>query len=135
MSAREKRRSARAPRGPNRPYQFARMAAATVGWGTSAGVHSTVWIFAITAAVIRRAVSKSRWSVQSGCRAASMSQTALCSRAKSVCITERPAHQLPLTPVRSTPLRSSTGSSPSSPILRRPPRPSRSRASRSGVLP
>ena len=32
------------------PYQFARIAYLVVGWAMIAGVHSTVWIFAIRAA-------------------------------------------------------------------------------------
>ena len=66
------------------PYQFARMPNFVVGCAMIAGVHSTVWIFAISAAVIRRALANSSSSVQSGCSDASRSAIALCSRVKSV---------------------------------------------------
>ena len=42
---------------PRIPYQFARIAYRVVGCAMIAGVHSTVWIFAISAALIRRARS------------------------------------------------------------------------------
>ena len=87
---------------PRIPYQFARMPNCVVGWAMIAGVHSTVWIFAISAALIRRAFSKSSSSVQSGCSAASRSEIALCSRVKSVCRSARPSQKLPATPVRSS---------------------------------
>ena len=67
-------------RSPRSPYQFARMPNFVVGWAMIAGVHSTVWILAISAALIRRALSNSCSSVQSGCSAASRSAIALCSR-------------------------------------------------------
>ena len=73
-----------------------------VGWAMIAGVHSTVWIFAISAAVIRRAFAKSSSSVQRGCSAASRSQIALCSRVKSVCRSASPSQKFPATPVRSS---------------------------------
>ena len=40
---------------PRIPYQFARIAYCVVGWAMIPGVHSTVWIFAISAAFTRRA--------------------------------------------------------------------------------
>ena len=48
-------RSAGPPARPSKPYQFTRMARFVVGCAMIAGVHSTVWIFAISAAMIRRA--------------------------------------------------------------------------------
>ena len=48
---------------PRIPYQFARIPNFVVGCAMIAGVHSTVWIFAISAAVIRRAFAKSSSSV------------------------------------------------------------------------
>ena len=53
-------------RSPASPHQFARMAIFVVGWAMIAGVHSTVWILASSAALIRRAWSKSSSSDQSG---------------------------------------------------------------------
>ena len=38
------------------PDQVARIAYLVVGWAMIAGVHSVVWIFAIRAALIRRAL-------------------------------------------------------------------------------
>ncbi len=49
------------------------------GLGRIAGVHSTVWIFAITAALTSRATLKRRVSSQSGWAAFRRSQIALCS--------------------------------------------------------
>ena len=46
---------------PCRPNQFARKASVVVGWLITAGVHSTVWIFAISAATMSRA----RWKISS----------------------------------------------------------------------
>ena len=42
---------------PRMPHQFARMPQAVVGWAMIAGVHSTVWIFAMSAELTRRALS------------------------------------------------------------------------------
>ena len=42
---------------PRRPYQLAFMAEHSAGLATMAGVHSTVWIFAMSAALMSRAVS------------------------------------------------------------------------------
>ena len=42
---------------PTSPYQFVRSALTVVGWAMIAGVQSTVWIFAISAATTRRALS------------------------------------------------------------------------------
>ncbi len=48
-------RSSREPRGPSMPYQLPCIAARIVGCGSTAGVHSTVWILAMTAELTRRA--------------------------------------------------------------------------------
>lgn len=48
------------------PCQLVCMAIASTLFGSMAGVHSTVWILAITAALIWRALSKSCWSVMVG---------------------------------------------------------------------
>ena len=53
-----------------------------VGWPMTAGVHSTVWIFASTATLISRARWNSSSSSQAGSRPCEQSQIALCSRAK-----------------------------------------------------
>ena len=58
-------RTSRSPKRPKRrrtplpssPYQVARIAFSVVGWPMIAGVHSTVWILAISAELIRRALS------------------------------------------------------------------------------
>ena len=42
---------------PSRPHQLARSASTVVGWAMIAGVQSTVWIFAISAALISRPFS------------------------------------------------------------------------------
>ena len=42
---------------PARPHQFAFMASLVVGWAMIAGVHSTVWILAMSAALTSRARS------------------------------------------------------------------------------
>ena len=44
-------------RSPKRPNQFARSARTVVGWAMIAGVQSTVWILAMSAALTRRAFS------------------------------------------------------------------------------
>ena len=69
---------------PARPYQLACNPATAVGWAVTAGVHSTVWILASSAELTSRAFWKSCSSSSSGWALASMSQMALCSRAKSV---------------------------------------------------
>src|SRR5947209_9413402 len=81
-----------------------------MGWARSAGVHSTVWIFAMRAALTRRAWSKRSSSDQEGYSARSRSQIALCSSVNSVCIISSPIHQFPFTPVISIPVSGSTGS-------------------------
>ena len=48
------------------PYQLALSPSARPGFGRIAGVHSMEWIFAMTAALTRRATLKSRLSSQSG---------------------------------------------------------------------
>src|SRR4029453_11651341 len=53
------------------------------GGGCRGGPHSTVWIFAIRAALISRALAKFWSSVQPGCSRLSMSQIALCSSMNS----------------------------------------------------
>jgi len=77
-------------RSPASPNQFARIAIFVAGWAMTAGVHSTVWIFATSAALIRRA----RWKISSsdhcGCSARSRSQMALCSSVNRVCIISSP---------------------------------------------
>jgi hypothetical protein len=42
---------------PRRPYQFVRIPSTVVGFAMIAGVQSTVWIFAISAATTSRALS------------------------------------------------------------------------------
>ena len=81
-----------------------------------AGVHSTVWIFAIMADVMRRPTLYNFQSSQSGFLRSSSSQMWLCSFTKMVCITLRPSHQLSLKPAMSI-LFWSRGRRPSSPIL------------------
>jgi hypothetical protein len=117
------------------PHQFARIAYFVVGCAMIAGVHSTVWIFAISAAVTRRALSKSRSSDQSGFSAARRSAIALCSRVKSVCRSARPSQKLPATPVRSILSSRSRGRWPSGSSRSRPPSPARSAADMAGSLP
>ena len=56
----------------------------SAGCDRIAGVHSTVWIFAISAALTMRAQSNRRSPSQSGLKRLSSSQIALCSRANSV---------------------------------------------------
>ena len=53
-------------RSPSSPYQFVRRASTVVGWARIAGVQSTVWIFAISAATTSRAFSYNCWSDMSG---------------------------------------------------------------------
>jgi hypothetical protein len=90
------------------------------------GVHCTVWILAMSAALMSRARWNSSSSPQVGFSARSRSQIALCSSVKSVCITLSPIHQLPLTPVWSTCFFGSSGSSPSGPTVSLPSTPERS---------
>ena len=87
------RPKARAIRSPATPNQLARSANTVVGWLITAGVHSTVWIFASSAAITRRARWKSSSSSQCGYSDASRAQTALCSRANSVISMPMPVHQ------------------------------------------
>ena len=88
---------------PKMPDQFTFMANHSAGALTMPGVHSTVWIFAISAELISQAVSNSRWSSQPGFSRLSTSQIALCSLVNSVCRQDRPNHQFSLKPVRSMP--------------------------------
>lgn len=44
-------------RSPKTPNQLARIAKVVVGWAMIAGVQSMVWILAISATLIRRALS------------------------------------------------------------------------------
>jgi hypothetical protein len=87
---------------PTSPHQLAFMASLVVGWAMMAGVHSTVWIFAMSAALISRARSKIWSSDHWRYSARRRSQMALCSREKSVCSSPRPTQKLPATPDRST---------------------------------
>ena len=89
---------------PKMPDQFTFMANHSAGVLTIPGVHSIVWIFAISAELISHPVSNSRWSSQPGFSRLSMSQIALCSLVNSVCRHESPNHQFSLKPLRSTPL-------------------------------
>ena len=73
------------------PYQFARMPNFVVGCAMIAGVHSTVWIFAISAALIRRALLEQLVVVQSRMLGGQPAAIALCSRAKSVCSSASPS--------------------------------------------
>ena len=117
-----------------RPHQLARMAMCSAGWPRIAGVHSTVWILAIRAALISRAFSNSWSSFHDGYDAASRSQIALCSRMNSVCMSSRPTHQ----PSRPPEVPSSAGSTsirPSAPIRTRPPVPVRMACSNSRHAP
>jgi hypothetical protein len=66
------------------PNQFARSATFVVGWLMIAGVHSIVWIFASSAALISRAFWKSRSSSQCGYSALRRSQIELCSIEKMI---------------------------------------------------
>ena len=68
LSLRRPKRSC--SRSPARPHQFARMPIYVVGWLITAGVHSTVWILAISAALISRARSKRSSSDHDGYSAA-----------------------------------------------------------------
>src|SRR4051794_3839373 len=70
---------------------------------TMPGVHSTVWILAMSAELISHAVSNSRWSSQPGFSRLSTSQIALCSLVNSVCRHDRPNQKFSLKPLRSTP--------------------------------
>ena len=104
-----------------RPNQLACMPSSRLSLGRMAGVHSSVWMRAISPTLISRAVWKSASSSQSGYFSASMSAIALCSLTNTVLNMPRPSHQLRMKPVRSAPVSSSTGSSPSSVSSIRPP--------------
>ncbi len=119
-------------RSPSRPYQLACMAATVVGWLMTAGVHSTVWILAISAAVISRARWKSSSSDQAGYASCNASQMALCSRRKTRCIMARPS-QKPGTPAGS--FSGASGNSGPSGTRSLPPRPVRSDRCPAGSLP
>ena len=110
---------------PSRPHQFVRSAVTVVGCAMIAGVQSTVWIFAISAATTSRALSKSCSSDSSGCVACRWSQTALCSRMNSECSSARPTQKLPATLDRSTCDSISCGISPRSSIFSLPSSPVR----------
>src|SRR5918994_1722598 len=75
---------------PATPHQLALIPICMVGWPRMAVVHSTVWIFAKSAALTSRAWSKSASSDQEGYSARRRSQIALCSSMKIVCIRARP---------------------------------------------
>jgi hypothetical protein len=91
-SSEPSRPNASVMRAPARPDQFAFMAIRVVGWLITAGVHSTVWILAITATLIRRARWKSSSSDHDGYSRFSASQIALCSSTKSEPIRLSPSH-------------------------------------------
>ena len=78
------------------------------GCGRIAGVHSTVWILAISAALTRRACWNSRSSSQVGKSCFRRSQMALCSSANSACSRLRPTHEFSVKPVISRRLIGST---------------------------
>ena len=99
---------------PSSPHQFVCSAFTVVGCAMIAGVQSTVWIFAISAATTRRALSNSCSSDSSGCVACRWSQTTLCSRMNSECSSASPTQKLPATPVRLTFASISWGISPRS---------------------
>ena len=97
--------------------------------------HSTVWIFASSAALTRRACWNRRSSSQSGLCFFSSSQMALCSRANSACSRLSPTQLFSVNPVISRPV---TGSTPSRPLgltSTFPSRPARSDAWADGLLP
>ena len=81
---------ARAKCSPSRPHQLPRMASRPSGEFISAGVHSVVWIFAISAALTSRAFWKSHSPSAAGCSTRSRSTIELCSRAKIVCMSDKP---------------------------------------------
>ena len=85
------------------PYQFAFRPAWRARLGRIPGVHSIVWILAITAALMRRATLNRRASSQCGYFVLSRAQIALCSLTNSVCSMLVPTHQLRTKPVSSTP--------------------------------
>src|SRR5215218_4185375 len=78
---------------PTSPYQFACIAILVVGCEMTAGVHSTVCIFARTAALMRRARWNRSSSFQDGYSTLSLSQIALCSSTNSRDNMLRPTHQ------------------------------------------
>jgi hypothetical protein len=102
------------------PYQLALRPIASRSFGNTAGVHSTEWIFAMTAALTRRATLNRRSSSQSGWKYLRWSQMALCSRTNRLCSIACPTHQLRLKPVSSTRC-AFNGSLPSSCSFSRPP--------------
>jgi hypothetical protein len=109
------RPSSRCTRSSAMPNQLARIPICSTGWARIAVVHSTVWIFAMSAAITRRALSKTWSSLHDGYAACTTSQTALCSRMNAVCSSSSPIHQ----PSRPPELPSSAGSTsirPSAPI-------------------
>ncbi len=103
------------------PNQLARIPSTRLSLGRIAGVHSMVWMRAISAALTSRAVWKSASSSQSGYASASRSAMALCSRTNRVCSIASPSHQLRTNPDRSVPVSGSSGSEPSSFTSIRPP--------------
>ena len=107
------RPTSRCSRSPSSPHQLARMPIFSAGWAMIAGVHSTVWILAISAELTSWAVPKSSSSLICGCCFFNASQIALCSRVKSVCSMPRPIHQFSLNPVIAVPVLVSSGSRPS----------------------
>jgi hypothetical protein len=104
---------------PARPHQLALRPRIVVGWSRRAGVHSIVWIFASSAVFMSRARSNRSSSDQVGYSARSLSQIALCSRVKSVCIMARPI-QKPGSSAGCFSLLGSTGIRPSGPIFSLP---------------
>jgi hypothetical protein len=120
---------------PARPHQLTIMAFSLVGWAMIAGVHSTVWIFAMSAALMSRARWYSWSSVHVGYSALSRSQIALCSFMNSVCSSARPSQKLPATSAMSSPSCRSAGGSPSGPIRSLPSSFARTLAANSGLFP
>ena len=80
-------------RSPARPHQLVRRASTVVGWLMTAGVHSTVWILAIRAALTSRARSNRSSSVKAGYFDFRWSQMALCSRVNRVWSMARPSQK------------------------------------------
>jgi hypothetical protein len=99
---------------------LARIASSVVGWAITAGVHSTVWILATSAALTSLARSNSSSSPKDGCAFASRSQIALCSSANRLAIIPIPT-QKPGSRVGSCAGSSGHGMTPSSPTRSRPP--------------
>ncbi len=82
-------------RSPRTPHQFVFSARTVVGWAMIAVVHSTVWIFAISALRTSRERSKRSSSESSGWRAWRWSAIALCSRMKRLWRMLRPTQKAP----------------------------------------